>query len=526
MADLRRYKLSKDIDGIYLLVEKGTDITFPRSLESLLYELTQRKISYEPELIKQIFTRAQGHKERIAFLDGKQNYGALLELDISLDKMKAVLKVYPSLINSPIDFVTLERFLWKKGLKYGIKSEILSDVVKGSPYYHEWLIAEGKPSINGTDGSLKFYFETGGLDIKPKILEDGRVDYYELDIIQVVEAGKTLVERIPPTMGEKGFNVLGEEIRPRPGRDVRLPVGANTEIVANKLVSTSKGHISYANHKVNIFQTYEVNGDVDFNTGNINFPGNVIIKGNVKNGFTVRAGGDVDISGNLAGTVIIGGNLNVKKGIIQGRAEAEGNIYVRYIENGTAISKENIIVSEAIMHSTVRAGKKLSVIGGKKGLIVGGYTSVKEDITAKNIGSPMGTNTVIEVGVIPELVEEYKKICTELKRQQENHQKNNIILDSFKELQAKGKLSAEKNQLYLKVWETQYATEKEIEKLANQKNELEFKLQDVGDVYIKVLETIYSGVIINMGKFSMHLLDEKYNVVFRVEDYEIRCFNQ
>ena len=93
-------------------------------------------------------------------------------------------------------------------------------------------------------------------------------------------------------------------------------------------------------------------------------------------------------------------------------------------------------------------------------------------------------------------------------------------------MQAKGKLSAEKNQLYLKVWETQYATEKEIEKLANQKNELEFKLQDVGDVYIKVLETIYSGVIINMGKFSMHLLDEKYNVVFRVEDYEIRCFNQ
>jgi len=42
------------------------------------------------------------------------------------------------------------------------------------------------------------------------------------------------------------------------------------------------------------------------------------------------------------------------------------------------------------MHSTVRAGKKLSVIGGKKGLIVGGYTFVKEDITAKNIGSPMG----------------------------------------------------------------------------------------------------------------------------------------
>ena len=225
-------------------------------------------------------------------------------------------------------------------------------------------------------------------------------------------------------------------------------------------MSTSKGHISYANHKVNIFQTYEVNGDVDFNTGNINFPGNVIIKGNVKNGFTVRAGGDVDISGNLAGTVIIGGNLNVKRGSFKARQRLKEIYMYAILKMVLPLVKENIIVSEAIMHSTVRAGKKLSVIGGKKGLIVGGYTSVKEDITAKNIGSPMGTNTVIEVGVIPELVEEYKKICTELKRQQENYQKNNIILDSFKELQAKGKLSAEKNQLYLKVWETQYATEK------------------------------------------------------------------
>jgi len=527
MADLKRYQLSKGIDGIYLLVEKGTDFTFPSRLEILSNELIQRKISYDLELIKRIYTRAQGVKEKIASLDGKQNYASLLELNISSDKMKAVLKVYPALINLPLDFVTLERFLWKKGLKYGIETETLSQVVEGNPYYHEWLIAEGKPSKSGIDGSLKFYFQTGGFDIKPKILEDGRADYYDLEIIQVVEAGKTLVERTPPTEGINGINVLGEEIKARQGRDIRLPKGANTDIIADnsKLVSTSEGHISFANHKVNIYQTYEVKGHVDFNTGNINFPGNVIIKGNVNNGFTVIAGGDVEINGNLAGTVTAGGNLNVKKGIIQGRAEAEGNIYVRYIENGIAISKENLIVSEAIMHSTVKANKKLSVCGGKRGLIVGGHISAREDITAKNIGSPMGTTTILEVGVIPELVDEYKTLCTELKRQQENFEKNVKILNTFQQFLAEGKLSAEKNELYLKVWETQYATEKEIEKLVNQKNELEYKLQDVGDVYIKATETMYCGAVLNMGKFSLHILDEKYNVMFRVEDYEIRCFN-
>jgi len=526
LAELRRYQLSKGIDGIYLLVEKGTDFTFSVSLEVLSHELTERKISYDFELIKRIYTSAQGIKEKIASFDGKQDCVTLLEVNVSLDKMKAVLKVYPSLINSPLEFVTLERFLWKKGLKYGIKTVTLPEVVKGNPYYKEWLIAEGKRSVNGIDGSLKFYFQKGGLDIKPKILENGRADYYDLDIIQVVEAGKTLVERIPPTEGVNGINVLGEEIKARQGRDVRLPLGKNTEIVADKLMSTSKGHISFANHKVNIYPSYEVKGDVDFNTGNINFPGNVIIKGNVNNGFSVKAGGDVEINGNLAGTVITSGNLNVKKGIIQGRVEAEGNIYVRYIENSYALSKENIIVNEAIMHSTIKADKKLSVCGGKKGLIVGGNISVREDITAKNVGSPMGTNTVLEVGVIPELVEEYKTLCTELKHQQDNHEKNLKILNSFQKLQAQGKLSEDRNELYLRVWETQYATEKDIEELTNQKNDLEYRLQDVGDVFIKVTETIHSGVVLNMGNYSLPVFDEKDNVIFRVEDHEIRCFNQ
>ena len=40
---------------------------------------------------------------------------------------------------------------------------------------------------------------------------------------------------------------------------------------------------------INVFPIYEVNGDVDYHTGNIDFVGTVVIRGNVLTGFRIRA---------------------------------------------------------------------------------------------------------------------------------------------------------------------------------------------------------------------------------------------
>ncbi|MGI6587765.1 MAG: DUF342 domain-containing protein [Peptococcia bacterium] len=526
MYDFKKtYQLQKG-EGIYLTVKNDVNVSFPVKLENLYYELAQRKISYDPHFIKKCFQEATGKKEQIAPLQAGQIYKTLLEVQVSADKMEAVLKVYPSLDGTLLELKAFEQFLSAKGIKFGLKTEIFPEVVKMQSNYCEWLIAEGKSSVNGENGSLQFHFQKGEHDLKPKVLENGGVDFYDLNLIQIVAAGTTLVERIPPTEGIKGRNVLGEDIKAKPGKDVRLPLGVNTEIVDDetKLISKIDGHISYVNKKVNVYPTYEVKGNVDFNTGNIKFPGNVIVRGSVINTFTVEAGGDVEIYGNLGGTVIAEGNLHIRKGIIQGEVKVKGSIYVRYIENGSAFSKEDIFVGEAIMHSTIKAGKKLSV-SGKRGLIVGGHISVGEEVSAKNIGSPMGTSTILEVGYVPELIDEYKVVCTHLKHCQENKEKNDKILNSFEKMKATGNFTSGKNKLYLKVWETQYQNEKEIEKLQKQKNLLELQFGDISEARIKVQDTIYSGVVLNMGKHTLHILEEKYRVVFRLEDYEIRGFN-
>jgi len=41
---------------------------------------------------------------------------------------------------------------------------------------------------------------------------------------------------------------------------------------------------------------YEVDGDVDYGVGNINFIGSVVIKGSIRDGFSVVAGSDIRLA--------------------------------------------------------------------------------------------------------------------------------------------------------------------------------------------------------------------------------------
>jgi len=76
-----------------------------------------------------------------------------------------------------------------------------------------------------------------------------------------------------------------------------LPKGKNVEISEDgqSLIAGIDGQVNYIDGKVSVFANYEVPADVDNSTGNISFVGNVIIRGNVLSGFTVEAGGSVEV---------------------------------------------------------------------------------------------------------------------------------------------------------------------------------------------------------------------------------------
>ncbi|PKM89945.1 MAG: hypothetical protein CVU87_03935 [Firmicutes bacterium HGW-Firmicutes-12] len=519
----RRFLLTRKSDGIYLTAIEG-NLLFPISVDQLCAKLLKRKIPIDLELIKQVHIEATGQEVVISNVVNDVDDKPLIDIRVNQDHSEAYLLLVPFINGTRIEKQDIEDVLKESKITYGIKDNALTSLIEKQNEYNEILIAEGRPCIPGEDAVLVFHFNTQGIEIKPQELSDGTVDFHNLDLIQIVEDGALLVEKKPFQLGENGITIYGEERKAPSGKDKRLPNGKNTQLVENnlKLIAAKTGHVVYVNKKVIVYPSYEVRGDVDFNTGNITFNGNVIIFGNVNSSFTVEATGDVEIHGNLEGVVITQGNLQVKKGIVRGKAYAGGSIYARYIENGLAESKGDIVVTDAIMHSDIKADNKV-IVGGKKGLLVGGKCCVGEEIQARNIGSQLGTLTILEVGICPELRQEYKDINRKLIPLKENYTKNDKIIRTLQEIKQKtGELTENRQDIYLKSTRLQYRMTQEIEELIERKNELEILFKNMEKARIKVRGTVFSGVNIFMGKSLYAVIDEMKNVIFNLEGHDIK----
>ena len=61
------------------------------------------------------------------------------------------------------------------------------------------------------------------------------------------------------------------------------------------------------------------------------------------------------------------------------------------------------------MHSNIMAGTEVHV-DGRRGFISGGHVSATSVVSGKILGSEMGTDTVIEVGISPVVKKRYKDL--------------------------------------------------------------------------------------------------------------------
>ena len=154
--------------------------------------------------------------------------------------------------------------------------------------------------------------------------------------------------------------------------------------------------------KINVEPVYQVNGNVNLSTGNIDFLGSVIISGNVEDGFSVKAAGNIEIHGTVEKARLQAvGDIAVYQGITgKGTAlvRAGRSIWARFIENTLVEAGNMVVVSDGIVNSQVDAFQRI-VVKGKRAHIVGGRLRATEEINADSIGSATsGTETVCEVG--------------------------------------------------------------------------------------------------------------------------------
>ena len=141
--------------------------------------------------------------------NGVLNESVLVE--VTSDKMLGVISFSePQNGGRKISLEQVKDELDKKGIVKGIKEEDLKELCKEHRYNYKYIIAQGKPAVEGEDGYIEFAFDTQGLkQFKPKINDDGTVDLKDLSAVKNVRKGDKLATRILANQGEDGFNVLG-----------------------------------------------------------------------------------------------------------------------------------------------------------------------------------------------------------------------------------------------------------------------------------------------------------------------------
>jgi len=450
------------------------------------------------------------------------------------DAMEAYLTVIPPAGGAPgatSAQVTVE--LAKMGIAFGIDHAAIEKEIQENSLTPATtkppkpvVIARGKPPLRGKDAILTHHELLQTPQGYPLLKEDGKVDFFTLNLVRNVTAGTVLSRRQPATKGTPGTNVLGLPVPAQDGREFPLKVGKGAKATEDGLgiIAEVDGHAVLATDgKISVSQVFEVVGDVDTSTGNIEFIGTVVVRGNLNAGFTVKAEQNVQVHGGIdGGTVEAGGDVTVAFGIQganRGKITSGGQVKCRFMENADVRARGDVTATDGILHSRVRSGGKV-IVTGRRGSIIGGSVKAKDEVSSRIIGSNIATVTEIEVGVSPETREELEQVRRTLHETEESLRKSQQAVTLLRDLEAKNPVdfTKEKRDILMRSLRSQYFFQGQRDQMVARKAilEAEVELSHLGRV--RAYDIAYTGVKITIGTETYQVIDVIQNVCFYLND--------
>jgi uncharacterized protein len=377
--------------------------------ERMAVEALERRgiTNIDRSLVGSVVREAGGEYVRVGEFSYNPANDSVMSVNITDHEMKASVVVQaPGPGGIDQTYESMLGFLKSNRVIHGIDHETLREFEDHPRYATEVVVARGEPTRDGKDAKIVYTFDTARSKIKLKE-KNGRVDFREMNLVQNVVEGQVLAKKVSAEEGVPGRTVTGKLLPAKSGRDVVIDPGKNVEVSDDGLVAkaTINGQVIIANDKINVEPIYVVAGDVNLKTGgNVIFLGTVLVKGNVDEGFKVKASGNVEVLGNVGkaeidseGDVIVHQGITAKTG---GSIRAGKSVWAKFIENAKVDAGEFVVASDGIINSDVISNKKI-VCQGKRATIVGGNLKATEEIHAKTLGSVAGSETVLEVGYDP-----------------------------------------------------------------------------------------------------------------------------
>ena len=327
------------------------------------------------------------------------------EIFISDDNMEVTADFYPPVENGMSLEVDDVRYLLKShGVIHGIDWSIIKKTI--DKCNNERILIMGVVIARGTKPEDEI---PEHIIIEPHLLkkskninkESNAVDFKKMTSYTLVKKGETLARIIPLKEGKFGKNIKGEYIPYQKKIVEKLQAGKNTAIKDNRIVTTCDGRFDIKGKYFWVSEVFELFDDVNYKTGNIKFPGDIIIHGRVNDGFKIESKGTVFCKQTLdASEVNCDGDLIIDKGIIgrkKGKVNVGGIISTKFIENCWVQAKDSIYVETGILHSIIYTHNRVEM--GRDGIIVGGKIFAQNSVTAGQIGTKMGIKTEIHCGI-------------------------------------------------------------------------------------------------------------------------------
>jgi uncharacterized protein (DUF342 family) len=414
------------------------------------------------------------------------------------------------------------------GVTAGINEVALKAVCANPMFNYPLIVARGVPPKTGADGYLIYLIETKR-ELRPKLLDNGNVDYRDIGYIHNVAKGQPLCEIHAPEKGKDGFDIYGKVLEGKLGRAVAAPVGKNTALNEDEtlLLAAVDGNAEVVRGVVQINDVLKINGNVDNSTGDVDFVGDVAIAGDVVSGFRVISGGNVTVRGSVEGAVIQAtGDIIVNEGINgmnRGILIAGGNLRCKYVQSCDIRVSENIY-ADSVMYCNTECSGNVE-LGGKRAVLIGGRSSVAGTLTAKTIGTDSHIATYITMASsgtgklkeIAALTQEIKSIDDEnLKRLQQ--------MAHFDDLNKKGRVSGLQTKMilavrdaYLKETERRTVTQIRLDEM----KEEQLKASE-GSSMIVCKGRVHVGVQITFGPLTMTVQNSFENSRVLILDHDIK----
>ncbi|MEH7385756.1 FapA family protein [Bacillus sp. JJ1521] len=426
---------------------------------------------------------------------------AEIELLVSKDKFTVHVNVIRDSTPLQIEQSEVYSMLSKHGITFGIKREVIAQMIANmDDVFFPLLIAEGVAPEKGEDGFIKLETSENKQDFQTNMV----LNFRNVRQIPSVKAGQLVATIYPSRPGTPGRNVLGQPIAAKNGKPYPFSVGKNIVETNGQLYATMDGQISLSGKKISVLPVFEVNGDLNLKTGNIDFIGNVTIRGNVPSDYVVKAGGDISIYGIVEGAQLeAGGSIYISGGIVgfaKASIHAKGDIIASYMNQCQVHAGKNIEATGSILHSVCFAYGSVHSLTGS---IIGGLITAGDHITAKDIGNASHTKTEIQIGIIDRYSEEEKRIRSEMDVTKAQLQKVLLILQKLSEKYKRTSTLTENEILILKRDKlTQTELTKKLELLESVLTELSSKQKEASANSLIATGTLYPNVYVQFGKYK------------------------